>query len=287
MNLSGANLNACQAASVEKANKALDTVQPQPPFPQYIGRVGDNLAGTETLTVDGLPYVRSLVADFLIDTLNKLNNLGTLLKPNFQKGIDVISDNRFLMTKALYKFKSYIDTTFALAPNDSVNIQFINLNEKLSHLLDIPIVQLIGFFVPKLVSVAGPILQSAPPAQAADAFKNIAGVIGEAISGANGCIPVVSNYATEAISSAQTSATAVTQSTSPFLSKPVLPRLFNNIQLISDEAAANVANCMKPFAERALYKLDAIKKSIVPANVTPAAGGPAAIAPAPQANASN
>lgn len=266
MNRARAEQRACQAVYAGKAKATLDAVQPEEPLPPYIGRVGDNLAGTEVIMVDGLPYVRSLVADFLIDTLNKLNNLGTLLKPNFQQGINVISDNRFEMSKSLFTFKTFLDENFAMSNDDPVNVRFNTLNATLMRQLDGPIVQMIGFLVPSLVNVAAPILQAAPPAQASDVFKQIATTLGEAIGGANTCIPVVSNYATEAIVSAQDNADTLTQSLGPLMSKCVLTNLFNNIQSVADQAAGNVGACMKPVSERALTKLASIRSAVVASN---------------------
>lgn len=272
INLAKNNLNICQVAYSTKANTALDTVQPEEPLPPYIGRVGDNLAGVEITMINGVPYVRSLVADFLIDTLNKLNNLGTLMKPNLEQGINVISDNRFEMTKSLFALKEFLDTNFALTDDDPVNVQFSKLNATLMRQLDGPIVQLIGFMVPNLVKMAAPILQAAPPAQVENVFKQIAVTIGGAISGANTCIPVVSNYATEAIVSAHSTANILTQYLGA-LTKRVMPRLFTNIQSVADQSARNVGACMRPFSEMALVRFAEIQRGInysdVYANVNP------------------
>lgn len=274
----------CLSKLADRVQNQLSTAQPEAPvvLPPNIGAAGDNKEGIEISYINGVRFIRSLVPDFLIMSLNRMNNLGDILRPVLEASVDAISQARFQMAVSVHDLQTTLNA--ALQPGDAVLADVTAMGEQISAQVNIPIVQMISQFVPNVVKAAAPMLLTTPPPNNVIAFKQSIPVISEAITSATGCVTALSTNSARATTTANVSLKSVLQSNGFFASKGIaqsrVPGYLANIRSIAVQTIANVNACMEPFHARAVEKFAAIQKSlpaIAPAPTAVPAAVPAAI----------
>lgn len=201
MDTAQAELDTCLKANADRANDALNAVQPAVPLPANIGASGANLSGFETSIRDGALYINYLVPDFLINVLNRLNGAGDILKPALEDASKRISDTRYVMARTMSGFQKTFD--FALIQNAQMANDFSGVHEYVVNKILKPIDDM-RTLITNLAKGAAPLLLGAPPDQATNIFWTTIPVLKLAIKNATDCIEKMGHYTSSAVFNAHT-----------------------------------------------------------------------------------
>lgn len=177
----------CISAVNQKYNAALDTVDPTQELvvPNNAGAAGTNLAGIEVSLRDGVEYYKSLVPDFLIALMNRLFGLGDILRPTMEKSTEMISEARFELSKAWFKWEKTLD--FAFKRNDEMAATFNSIKDYTSVAYDQPKREL-RVVLTKMMQAVKELLTNAPPNKVQALFAATVPLFQEAILSATTCI---------------------------------------------------------------------------------------------------
>lgn len=231
MDTAHATGQACLDALDARLDNALKTIQPQPPLPANIGAAGSNLSGIEVIDRKGVPYVNYLVPDFVVNSLNKLNGLGNILKPALEQSSKQISDGRFSIAKAFNSIAKQLD--FAFSRNSQMASEFKATSDYVLNKMQQPIGDMRSF-ITNLVKLAVPLLSSAPPSQAKAVFVGTIPVFQAGIQSATNCITKMTEHTVNGIQSGYSTALQTYNSVSQDVPRTlVVQPYYGQVRLLS------------------------------------------------------